>query len=194
MLMFCPHDSMYDLRIRFLDDVKSLCQSADPQLPGTPEFPISHKGRSEIWAVMMLCTTAVSFPHGPAIKAYHHIHVPLPVSEQRTSKAQEIRARSMIIIPDDIRHASGWIYAVMEAWRSKLRDYHVPGEASAMTGAKLAALVCKHMRAVFRTHRRALKNDWGYSVRNRDPLPSVDMADSENALEAESALEDNDGI
>ena len=31
----------------------------------------------------------------------------------------------------------------MEACRSKLRDYHVPGEASAMTGAKLAALVCK---------------------------------------------------
>ena len=31
----------------------------------------------------------------------------------------------------------------MEVWRSKLRDYHVPGEASAMTGGKLAALVCK---------------------------------------------------
>ena len=41
---------------------------------------------------------------------------------------------------DGIVQAASWIYAVMEAWRSKLRDYHVPGEASAMTGTKLAAL------------------------------------------------------
>ena len=60
----------------------------------------------------------------------------------------------------------------MEAWRSKLRDYHVPGEASAMTGAKLAALVCKHMRAVFRLRRRLLKNNVEYSKRSRDPPPS----------------------
>ncbi len=43
-----------------------------------------------------------------------------------------------------------------------------------MTGAKLAALVCKHMRTLFRTHRRLLKNDVGYSERKRDPLPSED--------------------
>ena len=69
---------------------------------------------------------------------------------------------------------SRWIYAVMEAWRSKLRDYHVPGEASEMTGAKLAALVCKHMRAVCRLRRRLLKNNEEYSKRSRDPPPSVD--------------------
>ena len=196
MLMSCPHDSMHDLRLSLLDDVRILCQSADPQLPETPEFPNSYHGRSEIWAIMMLCTTAVSFPHDPVSQVMNpdHIHHPLPVSEERTSRAQKIRARPMIIFRDDIRHASGLIYAVMEAWRSKLRDYHVPGEASAMTGAKLAALVCKHMRAVFRAHRRALKNNWDYSVRSRDPLPSVDAADNGNALEAESALEDNDGI
>ena len=51
MLVICPHVSMNDLRKRLLDDVKSLCQSADPQLPGTPEFPNSYNGRSEIWAV-----------------------------------------------------------------------------------------------------------------------------------------------
>ena len=59
----------------------------------------------------------------------------------------------------------------MEAWRSKLHDYHVPGEASAMTGAKLVALVCKHMRAVFRTRRRVLKNYVEYSERSRDRPP-----------------------
>ena len=33
--------------------------------------------------------------------------------------------------------ASRWIYAVMEAWRSKLRDYHVPGESSERIGERL---------------------------------------------------------
>ena len=86
--------------------------------------------------------------------------------------AKEIRARPIIYGRDGVVQASRWIYAVMEAWRSKLRDYHVPGEASAMTGAKLAALVCKHMRAVFRLRRRLLKNNVEYSKRSRDPTPS----------------------
>ena len=54
----------------------------------------------------------------------------------------------------------------MQSWRhgkKKLRDYHVPGEASAMMCAKLAALVCNHMRAVFRAHE--------YCARTRDPPP-----------------------
>ena len=38
-----------------------------------------------------------------------------------------------------------------------------------MTGAKLAALVCKHMRAVLRAHRRALKNNMEYCARTRVP-------------------------
>ena len=41
-----------------------------------------------------------------------------------------------------------------------------------MIGAKLAALVCKHMRAVCRLRRRLLKNNVEYSTRSRDPPPS----------------------
>ena len=48
----------------------------------------------------------------------------------------------------------------------------MPGEASAMTGAKLAALVCKHMRTLFRTRRRLLENNVEYSVRSRNPPPN----------------------
>ncbi len=42
-----------------------------------------------------------------------------------------------------------------------------------MTGAKLAALVCKHMRAVCSLRRRLLTNNMEYSKRSRDPPPSV---------------------
>ena len=76
------------------------------------------------------------------------------------------------------------MHAVMEAWRRKLRDYHVPGES--LMGAKLAALrrvVCKHMRAVFRAHRRALKNIVEYCARTRDPPPNAGGSGSESAIE-----------
>ena len=74
------------------------------------------------------------------------------------------------------------MHAVMEAWRRKLRDYHMPGDASAMMGAKLAALVCKHMRTVFRVHRRALKSNVEYCARTRDPPPNADGSGGESAI------------
>ena len=51
----------------------------------------------------------------------------------------------------------------------KLRGYHKIGETAVMPGAKLADLVTKHMRTVFTEHRKALKNDVGYSIRAWDP-------------------------
>ena len=122
----------------------------------------------------MLCTTAASFP--PDQPSYlEQLTLWEPVSDEAaTKKAEEIHAYPDVHSRCGVVHASRWIYAVMEAWRSKLRDYHVPGEASEMTGAKLAALVCKHMRAVCRLRRRLLKNNEEYSKRSRDPPPSVD--------------------
>ena len=120
----------------------------------------------------MLCITAASFPPDLAnFVEYLGASAQFPVSEEVIKLAQEICARPIIHTRDGIVQASSWIYAVMEAWRSKLCDYHVPGEASAMTGAKLAALVCKHMRAVFRVRRRALKDNVEYSERKLDPPP-----------------------
>ena len=57
-----------------------------------------------------------------------------------SQRAQKIRAMPVVHNRVGIARAASWIYAVLEALGSKLRDYHVPGEASAMTGAKLAAL------------------------------------------------------
>ena len=131
-----------------IDDVKNLCQSSvDPQFPDPPEFLRSFFGQSELWSVLMLCTTAASFP--PDQPSYlDQLTLWEPVSDEATKEAKELRACPDVHSRCGVVQASRWIYAVMEAWRSKLRDYHVPGEASAMTGAKLVALVCKHMRAV----------------------------------------------
>ena len=57
-----------------------------------------------------------------------------------------------------------------------------------MMGVKLVALVCKHMRAVFRAHRRALKNNVEYCARTRDHPLNADGSGGE------SATEDDDGM
>ena len=63
MLVRCQHASIKEMRDRFVDEVKNLCRlDADPQSPEPPEFTNSYFGRSEMGAVMMLCTTAIGFP------------------------------------------------------------------------------------------------------------------------------------
>ena len=172
MLMECPHASMLNLRVRLRDDVKEQCLDAHSEYPEPPKFPNTYFGDSELWSVLMLCTTAASFPPDPAILMDYQDTAWVPFSEEATKVAEEIRAKPTLHIRDGIVHASRWTYAVMQAWKSKLRDNHVPDEASAMTGAKLAAIVCKHMRTLFRTRRRLLENNVEYSVRSRNPPPN----------------------
>ena len=47
---------------------------------------------------------------------------------------------------------------------------HKIGETAAMPGAKLAALVTRHMKIVFAQHRSVLEDVYDYSIRARDPL------------------------
>ena len=67
------------------------------------------------------------------------------------------------------------MHAVRDGGMEKIASIrHVPGEASAMVGAKLAALVCNLMRVVFRSHRRALKNN-NMLCKDREPGESAVM-------------------
>ena len=62
MLMVCPHVSMFTARERLKTGVENLCQvEAGPIFPK----PASEFGVSEIWAVMMLCTSAASLSPQP---------------------------------------------------------------------------------------------------------------------------------
>ena len=63
-----------------------------------------------------------------------------------------------------------WLQPLLDKWMEKLRGYHKIGETAGMPGAKLAALVTRHMRTVFAEHRRVLKDDYDYSIRARDLL------------------------
>ena len=52
-----------------------------------------------------------------------------------------------------------------------------------MTGAKLAALVCKHMRAVCRLRRRLLKNKWSMDGGDASSAPTGLKAMKRNELQ-----------
>ena len=76
-----------------------------------------------------------------------------------------------------------WLQPLLGKWMEKLRGYHKIGETAAMPGAKLAALVTRHMRTVFAEHRRVLEDDYDYSIRRLrrsdgvDTLQEVDCRD-----------------
>jgi hypothetical protein len=56
----------------------------------------------------------------------------------------------------------------------RLRQYHNVGDMTALPVAKVAAMVCAHMRSVFMPeHRKAIKNDVEYCRRSRDPVGSA---------------------
>ena len=61
-----------------------------------------------------------------------------------------------------------------------------------MTGAKLAALVCKHMRAVFRAHMRALKNNVEYCATSETRSASPPSRQCGWESGGESATEDGE--
>ena len=127
--------------------------------------------QSEMWVVMMLGTSWVSFPVQPPMLA------PLQrpwVQHQDTAPAENviargIRARGTVHDRDGIIRAKAWLRPLLDKWMEKLRGYHKIGETAIMPGAKLADLVAKHMRTVFIEHRKALENDANYSTRARDP-------------------------
>ena len=52
-----------------------------------------------------------------------------------------------------------WLQPLLDRWMKKLRGYHKIDETAVMPGAKLAALVTRHMRTVFAEHRRVLEDD-----------------------------------
>ena len=123
---------------------------------------------------MMLGTSWVSFP----------VQAPMPAPLQRPwvlhnvaaaedAIAKEIRARVTVHDRDGIIRAVTWLQPLLDKWTEKLRGYHKIGETAVMPGAKLAALVAKHMRTVFTEHRKALEDDIDYSTRARDPPTPV---------------------
>ena len=66
MLVECPHSRMVFCRERLKHDVVELSRS-DTALMQSPQPPAFDQ--SEMWAVMMLCTSSVSFPVQPHMAA-----------------------------------------------------------------------------------------------------------------------------
>jgi len=171
MLLECPHESMVRCRVRFEQKVRQLSRSEEAvqQSPQVLAFD-----QSELWAVMMLGTSWASFPVQP----------PMPVPLQRPwiqkqatpaekGVAEQIRERVTVHDRDGIIRAVTWMQPLLDKWTERLRGYHKIGETAAMPGAKLAALVTRHMKIVFVQHRRVLEDSLDYSARSRDPLAVI---------------------
>ena len=104
---------------------------------------------------MMLGTSWESFPVQPPMLA----PLQCPWAQQQVTPSEEvvarqIRARATVHDRDGIIRAVTWLRPLLDKWMERLRGYHKIGETAAMPGAKLAALVTRHMRIVFAEHSR----------------------------------------
>ena len=68
-----------------------------------------------------------------------------------------------------VEAVANWISPLVGEWMDRLRQYHNVGETAALPGAKVVAMVCAHIRGVFREHRKALEDNVDYCCRSRDP-------------------------
>ena len=74
------------------------------------------------------------------------------VTPAEKTTAEQIRARVTVHDRDGIIRAVTWMQPLLDKWTERLRGYHKIGETAAMPGAKLVALVTRHMRTVFAEH------------------------------------------
>ena len=168
MLLECPHESMVRCRVSFKQKVLQLSRSEEAvqQSPQVLAFD-----QSELWAVMMLGTSWESFPVQPPMLApLQRPWTQQQVTPAEKAAAEQIRARVTVHDRDGIIRAVTWLQPLLDKWMEKLRGYHKIGETAVMPGAKLAALVTRHMKIVFAQHRKVLEYDYDYSIRARDPL------------------------
>ena len=155
MLISCPNGRMEALRMKFKGGLQALCAIED----GLRDHPVPELSQSVMWSLLLLCTTSESFP-----------------AEQRRSErlqaalsATEIRDQPPRIDRDGVVAAVNWLTPLVDAWMDRLRQYHNVGETAALPGAKVVAMVCAHIRGVFREHRKALEDNVDYCCRSRDP-------------------------
>jgi len=76
----------------------------------------------------------------------------------------------VITVRDDVVAAVSWLSPLVDEWMDRLRQYHNVGDTAVLPGAKVVAMVCAHIRAVFREHRKALEDNVEYCRRSRDPV------------------------
>ena len=171
MLLECPHESMVRCRVRFKQKVLQLSRSEEAvQQSPQADYDVAFD-QSELWAVMMLGTSWESFPvQLPMLVPLQRPWTQHHVTAAEKAAAEQIRARVTVHDRDGIIRAVTWMQPLLGKWTERLRGYHKIGETAAMPGAKLAALVTRHMKIVVAQHRKVLEDDYDYSIRSRDPL------------------------
>ncbi len=159
MLVSCPHGKMEALRVKLKVDLGTLCAAE----VGLHNHPMPILSQSVMWSLMLLCTTSESVPREVRRSARHQVGL----------TATEIRDQPPLIVRDEVVSAVNWLSPLVDEWMDRRRQYHNVGDTAMLPGAKVVAVICAHMRAVFREHRKALEDNVDYCRRSRDPSVSL---------------------
>ena len=124
MLVECPYPSMVLCRERLKKSVLDLSRSDEAVLQSPQLLAFD---QSEMWAVMMLGTSWVSFPVQPPMLApLQRPWVQHQDTPAENAIARGIRARGTVHDRDGIIRAVAWLRPLLDKWMEKLRGYHKP--------------------------------------------------------------------
>ena len=162
MLIECPHQMLRTWRNDLRKAITDLSKEFQVQGP-------TFNRESELWAVMLLCTSTDSFSGQPQPAPRLVRPLVRPPSVNDVKDAEEIRSRNPIHDREAIVEVVKWMQPLTSAWVGILREHRRVGAAEGMHGAKLTELVCRYMRKLFTLHRNLLNGNHEYRGRKRDP-------------------------
>ena len=131
MLIMCPNVKMEALRAKLKTDLLFLCATEED----LSERPIPELSQSVMWLLLMLCTTSESFP----IQVCRSVR-----RREALSAVPGVRDELPVFDRGEVMAAVNRLSPQVEKWMDRLRHYHQVGDAAAMPGAKVVALICAH--------------------------------------------------
>jgi hypothetical protein len=172
----CLHPAMVAERLKLKADLMALsAESASvAHAPPSPDFddPVA------LFTVLVSCTGVGSLQHIPAADAVYSLNALVPIGAQTfAALADDQRARSLAerrrnyslaLHSARMRPAATWVAFFANRWVRAIAT-QTTDEFSAVIGERLLSLICSHSQRVHSARRRALHDNIGFAIRDRDP-------------------------
>jgi hypothetical protein len=172
----CSHPALVAERVKVKADLLLIATESALILsaPPAPNFddPVA------LFCVLMACTGVGSLQHIPAADAVYTLNVLVPVGahtfaaladgQQARSLAERRRDCSFALHSARMRPAATWVAFYANRWVRAIATQDTD-ECSARLGQRLLDLICSHSQRVHSARRRALHDNIGFAIRDRDP-------------------------
>ena len=175
LLLECQHQSMRDVRARVKSELIAISTDAATVVdaPIAPNFDDPHV----LYALLMMCTGVGSVDHlSYGANQQYPLDVLVP-ADDRSREALLAERRSLHRLQLSVarmRPAIQWLSYFAWRWTRAIATQQTD-EMAPIIGRRLIVTLCEHQQLFYSMRRRALRDNVGFAIRDRDP-PTVARA------------------